>query len=500
MTLQQLKTDLSSLEDIHQLNKYLEIHYKAIELFFYGQKTDELARINEKIEDAFYTFINTPPLQQIESGQIEPSNPIKGILILFATIFEKINLTAPISQVISLLPNSSIKFRLKAQQAYKVSISNAKKDYLRRLPKILKSLHKAQDINGQEYTNEVAQEIITYYRTVKLELGNRKLDTELQKIKNTLQQNQPEFPFLLHPAIRKFIFGVQFEELIIDQTAQKIYEPSLFMYSFFQESIVTKIKQHPLTTQNRLLGYSNDIIRSEIIKYGRANFNQPYQNLSLEDKTMLYCYFNMRKHYFTSRFVFDKINNFHQWFPQNNPTIFIDLGCGPLTSALGLADYYSIKTNTPLKFNYIGIDISTSMLAKANEFSQIDYFNPDSQFTFIQDWNDLPKLLPSLVEIDTKIIFNASYLFASDSLEVANLANVINKVTGLYPNNQILFIFQNPNNPNRNRKYTLFKSQLKQLFEKPSGVETVYYKNKPNSFYEPSSEIVYYELLSNSLN
>ncbi len=225
-------------------------------------------------------------------------------------------------------------------------------------------------------------------------------------------------------------------------------------------------------------------------------FNEPYQNFPIEDKVLLYCYFNMRKHYFSSYFVFDKIIDFHKWFPQNPPTIFIDLGCGPLTSALALADYYKAKTNKYLKFNYIGVDIALSMLKKAEEFSQIDNFTSDCQFSFIEDWFQILNILEPSIESESKIIFNASYLFASNSLNEIELANSINTIMELYSQNQTIFIFQNPNNSIRNRKYDIFKNSLKYLNTSYSDVDTVYYKNK--KYGDLRDEPVYYELLSNS--
>ena len=148
-----------------------------------------------------------------------------------------------------------------------------------------------------------------------------------------------------------------------------------------------------------------------------------------------------------------------------------------------------------MSINYVGIDIATSMLEKAKEFSETELFSGQSKFTFFTNWDDIDdKFIHQITQNNAFLIFNASYLFASSSLNEVSLANFVNRVVSKLTSNAY-FVFQNPDRADRNIKYQNFK-KLITLNIVISDSQRIYYRNRQNSFDEPSNELVNFEILS----
>ena len=205
----------------------------------------------------------------------------------------------------------------------------------------------------------------------------------------------------------------------------------------------------------------------------------------------------MRKHFFTTYAVYEKIFTTLNTnvFQKSKELVFVDLGCGSLTSGLALASLYYDKENGPISMRYIGIDIAESMLEKAKEFSETELFSFNSEFDFYSSWDLVPdSTVAEITQNNSFVIFNASYLFASSSLDEKSLASFVNKITSQLTN-KAYFVFQNPDRADRNEKYKKFKKDVAHQIE-VSDTQKIYYKNNSNSTFEPSSEVVNYEILS----
>jgi SAM-dependent methyltransferase len=175
--------------------------------------------------------------------------------------------------------------------------------------------------------------------------------------------------------------------------------------------------------------------------------------------------------------------------------VYIDLGCGALTSGLALASLFYDTEGHPITMRYIGIDIAESMIEKAKEFAKTELFSPNSQFEFYSTWDFVPESTIAQITLPNQfVVFNASYLFASSSLDEISLASFIRKIAARVKGN-VYFVFQNPERADRNNKYRDFKAQLPHALE-ASDTQKIYYKNNSSSAYEPSSEVVTYEILS----
>ncbi|MCP4108743.1 MAG: hypothetical protein GY749_24880 [Desulfobacteraceae bacterium] len=123
-------------------------------------------------------------------------------------------------------------------------------------------------------------------------------------------------------------------------------------------------------------------------------------------------------------------------------------------------------------------------------------FEPQSEFYFFKNWDDIPEaLLKKLIPVCTPVFFNTSYFFASESLDEDKLANFVNRFVKNYSSSNIFFIFQNSSVIDRNTKYNNFKNKI-DFKTYANSTEPVYYKTNPDNEKEPGSEMVYYEILT----
>lgn len=161
-------------------------------------------------------------------------------------------------------------------------------------------------------------------------------------------------------------FTISYNSYSENSIDDEIYSPSTEFEHVFNTMVIQPIKGSPRTKYPELIyGNDHDYNRLHLIQYGRANFDQESISVSTEEKVNLYCYYNMRKHYFSSIALFKNNSSFlNSAIESHNQRVtFIDLGCGPLTS--GLAFYNEFKNYAHLQINYFGIDISKAMIKES---------------------------------------------------------------------------------------------------------------------------------------
>jgi len=277
------------------------------------------------------------------------------------------------------------------------------------------------------------------------------------------------------------------------------FEPDLQFQNAFKELVTIPLQSNSPGFPDKILGNDHDFNRLNLIEYGRTNFDQSTIDHSSGDKVDLYCFYNMRKHYFSSYAIFSTYSDYLKFNFMNtgNRIAFVDLGCGPLTSGLSFYRYFS--SINPMQFFYLGVDISQAMLNKAQEFSRCGVFRQDVTFKFVKSLNSISEdLLESVFSLATSVIFNCSYLFGNLTKEDAeSLADNINSIMEKYPLNKYILIFQNSSLEKRNRSYKLFKQMLPKLSSvSMPKIEKVSYHNTMLSNYD-KTETVFYEILSN---
>jgi hypothetical protein len=203
---------------------------------------------------------------------------------------------------------------------------------------------------------------------------------------------------------------------------------------------------------------------------GREGFEE-HQSLNrgltlcdTEAKVLLYCYKYMFAHYDAYRHVIEaKRAVFDEVFQHGKP-VFIDFGCGPLTSGMALADYYRNLYGNPLTVSYTGIDICDPMLAKAGEFSTYEgSFGADSDFTFLSSWNDIePGRLRNDLQGGAPLVLNFSYFFGQEINEndLRDLSAYVRNLKATYQETKLRIVFLNASYPAANERYREFKRSL----------------------------------------
>ena len=238
------------------------------------------------------------------------------------------------------------------------------------------------------------------------------------------------------------------------------YKPSDSLQNLFENVVITPLRESlPVETNEyeRDLDWNyKDGLRRHVLDRGSTDFDasSPYQNkvYTPEHKVLLYCATYMPMHLYSSYRFYSMHLMKRRHVIESENIVFIDFGCGPLTS--GIAFWAAAGERN---ITYIGIDISQTMCNKAYEINQYGpfgythpfYFNPFYENNYlIKDYNDLPQLLNSIERgnpTDTLIIFNFSYILAQVTFQgdMNRLINVLHDVVQVNRRYKIGMVYQN---------------------------------------------------------
>ena len=504
MTLTDIIYHLRSTTSRANFDAWVSVNITELTDFFYTLSKEELLELKFDTDFYFGEFTPSVVFREFEQNRSH-SEPFDAFLFLLATVAEKLavhfGLVSTIDHLLSYLPESSVKYRLKALSQIQ-NIDNIQSDYINFFPQILYFLEKPMNLEEENHSRKVVDFLIYYFQKAENKLRSRNYLAEFEKLKESFSspENIQNFHFLGHVSIQELISGRYPHGLEIENLALTVLYPSPIMESHFKYNINKPVLSHKDSEGTLvLMGYDKMTVLNDILNRGKTKFDESYEGLEPSDKVLLYCYFNMKKHFFTSIAVFKKLwKSLHEIFTNKKYLpVFIDLGCGPLTSGLAMAELFENETGEPLQVNYIGIDISEAMIEKAKEFSHSDLFHIDSTFSFYNSWNDIPT--ETLIEFAGKnnpFFLNASYLFANLSFDIVeNLAKFVSNLTAEFKN--VHFIFQNPDRADRNESWLHFKKQLKfEEINNDEKVAHVVYRTSRTTMREPGEEDVYYEILT----
>lgn len=251
------------------------------------------------------------------------------------------------------------------------------------------------------------------------------------------------------------------------------YQISDFIDKFFQEVI-----NEPFVNRIKTKAWNREVCEQDayyhtrqILERGTADFNTGFNDFTPYDKVIIYCYYYMQMHVVSSFHVFTSSDSLLKEYivKHNKNIVFIDFGCGPLTSGVALAWYYrSLEIKYP-HFYYIGIDRCESMIRKAREISRRPVCK-NCTFDFLDSYenhNRILELLESYLSSrqykEYLILLNYSYLFASSTLKVNDLVSLVKKILNKFTTHKICVLYQNPPEESLNSKWDAFKSLLPEL-------------------------------------
>ena len=213
------------------------------------------------------------------------------------------------------------------------------------------------------------------------------------------------------------------------------------------------MRSDPRTAAGTFIGVEREVVLREVIGGGQADFDEPWNDLSGDDRVLLYAYFNQLGH------LEELAEAFRQLFANtsrpNNP-IVVDLGCGPFTGGLAIATTFDNES----RLDYIGVDRSRSMrklgerlaaaAAVVDETPHID--RRWSHDVSSVAWSAAPGWRPVLVIV--------SYLLASPTLAVGELVDELEGLLARLGRGPVVVLYTNSPRQGVNRSYPEFRASL----------------------------------------
>lgn len=217
--------------------------------------------------------------------------------------------------------------------------------------------------------------------------------------------------------------------------------------------IVKLVQKDPRSVGRTVLGVAPDVAKDQVVGWGQADFDSPWNDLSPEDRVLLYAYFNQKGH------LEELFAAFRMLFKDgcSNAPIVVDLGCGPFTGGLALAATLDRES----QFDYIGVDRSKTMcdLGERLAVAAEERFDEMPQVTRLWStrvgsitWKPAPGWRPVIVIV--------SYLLASPTLNVEALVADLCTLLKKLGNGGVTVLYTNATRLDANRQYPAFQRAL----------------------------------------
>jgi hypothetical protein len=205
----------------------------------------------------------------------------------------------------------------------------------------------------------------------------------------------------------------------------------------FREIVLAELRKQaatPGTETYEVVQYNSDYDTAMWSSLGNAQAKQGcYDTL---DKVLWYCYSYMPQHFDALQRVMqleeedadDKSygDTFRKKvFSTNGDLLVIDVGCGPMTAGLALADWHNNIYGFPLKLSYIGIDDSAHCRRFAERFTQrSEIFDMQHRALFYGNCDECDtELIKTRATTNGTLLFIFSYIFGQGSCERQHLEN-----------------------------------------------------------------------------
>ena len=151
---------------------------------------------------------------------------------------------------------------------------------------------------------------------------------------------------------------------------------------------------------------------------GQAKFDEPIDNLSARDRVLLYALFNQKGHVLE---LIDAFQNLLDSPWQLNGATILDIGCGPFTAGLAIANV----VGNDVDFRYFGVDTSREMCALGGDLARAAREEGGLSPAVSVQFTDSIEVIDFGAARLGRTIVVLSYLLASDSLNIQTIVRQI---------------------------------------------------------------------------
>lgn len=220
-----------------------------------------------------------------------------------------------------------------------------------------------------------------------------------------------------------------------------------------RSEIVERVTSDSRSTEHRPFLGVDRRSAMQAIGWGQATFDEPWGDLSPEDRVLLYAYFNQLGHLEELTAAFRML--FATGPPDREP-IVVDLGCGPFTGGLAIAGV--LGSECP--FSYIGMDQAHSM-RQLGERLAVAATRFDDVPQVLRHWTpDLPSVPWRTPPGWRPVIVVASYLLASPTLNAAELIGELEELLQMLGRGPVTVLYTNSVRPDANLSFPVFCEEL----------------------------------------
>jgi SAM-dependent methyltransferase len=197
-----------------------------------------------------------------------------------------------------------------------------------------------------------------------------------------------------------------------------------------------------------------DWIFNHAINGGQADFDTPLEDLSPRDRAQLYAYANQKTHVDELIHAFGKLLG--DVSAVQNATV-IDIGCGPFTSGLALANQVGVH----FPYRYFGIDRAKSMLAFGRELADEVFvrgvMHPETVVSFHTHLDNVD-FGPRRAAETT--IFVLSFLLASSTINVDDLVEEMVRACDRVALGRVIVLYTNAASASARRNFAPFRTAM----------------------------------------
>lgn len=251
-----------------------------------------------------------------------------------------------------------------------------------------------------------------------------------------------------------------------------------WLQTLYQREVKDRASADVRSVAGTWLGVPGNRVYDEVIDFGQADFDQPVElqvganRILLEpaDRALLYAVYNQGRHLEELSYALARL------LDSNDPparTTLLDIGCGPATAGLAMAG----ALGNSIPFRYFGVDRSRAMRELGGRLMDAardaGALHPSTRCWFGEN----PEQAPCGAIRGELCVVALSYLFASDSLDEAALAeNLLAALTRIGKGEKAI-LYTNSADGRANQKFPAFRQRLEQAgFEVLTDKVTVFDK------------------------